>query len=299
VYFFEMLLFMLYCIGIMSLTESILMNGPDFMVWLPDYMVWLMTGLAVLIALPLVYITHWLATRTYETSSKAPLPTFDAWVDYCFTRGDQDFHADPNGSDYAVVQARSAPFLNIDPPVLANYVIALFENPEFIADKYTDDQIGKAVWFLFGTGSEYFYDLRSDDIEQSLQVRCICSVETLYLRLFDRVCCMRGKNPNGEYGDTEPDSAVSMIWDMGCMNGAIIDGKQWPHLVKPGLQVLENVLMKSRTSTCMVSALHGLGHILNFHPQHCKRIIDGFLAEREVPEHVHDYALAARSGCIL
>lgn len=230
--------------------------------------------------------------------SKASLPGFDEWVDYCFTRGDEDFHAGLNGPDYAVVRARSAPFLNIDPPVLADYIITLFENPEYIADKYTDDQIGKAVWFLFGQGSDYFYDLLSEDVEKSLQVRCMCSVETLYLRLFDRVCCMRGREPNGEYIRTEPDSAVYMIWDMGHIAGWIND-KQFPHLFNTGLQVLENVLMKCRTSTCMNSALHGLGHIHSVHPQHCERIIDRFLSEREIQEEVHDNALAARSGGIL
>ena len=267
------------------------MNGLDFGIWC-------ITGLTVLIALSL--FIHWLRAQRREAFSKALLPTFDAWVDYCFTQADQDFHAGPYGPDHAVVQARSVLFLNIDPPVLADYIITLFENPEFIANQYTDDQIGKAVWFLFGLGSDYFHDLLSDSVEKSLQVRCMYSVETLYLRLFDRVCCMRGENPKGEYLDTEPDGAVHMIWDMGHIAGWV-DDKRFPHLFEPGLQVLENILMKSRTSTCMLSALHGLGHIFSFDPRHqyCERLIDRFLSEREVTEEVHDYAIAARSGGVL
>ncbi len=73
---------------------------------------------------------------------------------------------------------------------------------------------------------------------------------------------------------------------------------KWPHLVKPGLRVLENVLMKYKTSTCMASALHGLGHIRDDEPRPFGRIIDRFLSERDAPGWTRDYARDARTGCI-
>ncbi len=75
------------------------------------------------------------------------VPTFDEWVEYCFTRGYREFNRDPDlpESDDADTASR---FLCLNPVTLGEYLIALFGAPTFIADRYTDDQIGDAVWFL-------------------------------------------------------------------------------------------------------------------------------------------------------
>ena len=172
--------------------------------------------------------------------------------------------------------------------------------PESIADRYTYNQIADAVWFLFGVASGYFHDVLSDKVEIATQVACMRSVESFYLRLLDRVCCLRAGDPDGQYaGELKVDGAVFMIWEMDCIEGGIMYGEKWPHLVKPGFRVLERVLMKCRTSTCMMSVLHGLGHLHDSHPQQCEGIIDAFLAERRAPDWVRDYACDARTGHIL
>ena len=120
-------------------------------------------------------------TRTAGTLTFMPgdrEPGFDEWVDYCFTRGYSDFHADWEGPDAAELEAREDRFLRLDPPLLASHMIKLLESPEFIVDRYADDQIGDAVWFLFGVASGYFHDLRSEALDLGTQVACLRSVES-------------------------------------------------------------------------------------------------------------------------
>ncbi len=73
---------------------------------------------------------------------------------------------------------------------------------------------------------------------------------------------------------------------------------QHPHLVEPGFGVLETVLAKCRTSSCLMSALHGLGHIQMENPRRVEQIIDEFLSKRQIPMWLHEYAMSARKGAV-
>jgi hypothetical protein len=229
--------------------------------------------------------------------SDLPAPTFDEWVEYSFTHGHADFHAKPGSPDYDVSESRAGRFLVLRPEILARFVIRLFRAPAFIADRYDDDQIASAIWFLFGIASEYFHDLRSPAVPRDLQVECISSVATLYTDLFDLVCCRRGTDPEGDYtNESGVDGAVYMIWDMDYIEGAVIFPEKFPHLVEPGFHVLRTILDHCRTSSCQVSALHGLGHIYHDHPHRAEQMIDRFLGNRSVAAWVREYAQAARRG---
>jgi hypothetical protein len=79
-----------------------------------------------------------------------------------------------------------------------------------------------------------------------------------------------------------------------------------PHLVEPGIEVLESVLRNCRTSACRVSALHGIGHIYFTHNQggskeialRLQEIIDAFTDREDLPEWLRDYAAHAREGYV-
>lgn len=224
-------------------------------------------------------------------------PSFDEWVEYCFTQGYADFRS-ADIEDEAYV-AREERFLGLDPVLLAGYIVRLFRAPSFIADRYTDEQIGQATWFLFGVASEYFSELIAAGIPQDLQVECITSMATLYTDLFDRVCGRRGEDPDTDYCNAlEVDGAVYMIWDMGSHVGAIMFPEKTEYLVQPGFDVLDAVLTRCRTSSCLISALHGLGHLKHYHPQRVEQVIDRFLATRRPPAWVREYATQARTGYI-
>ncbi len=220
-------------------------------------------------------------------------PSFDEWVDYCFTRAHADFGAYARDDD---ARERSDRFGALDITTVARHLVRLFRSPAFIADQYTDDQIGAALWFLFGIGSGYFTELRDDAVPRDLQADCMASVSTLYAGLLDHVCCRRGTDPDSDYSDgPRLDVAVYMIWDMDCIEGGVAH----THLVNPGFEVLATVLKQCRTSTCRISALHGLGHLHRYHSDRVERIIDQFLTRDDVPDWLRGYATRARTGMVL
>lgn len=234
-------------------------------------------------------------------------PSFEDWVEYCFTLGYGDFHAGPKLSDYEQVEARLRRFVELPPALLAKYVIRLFRDPAFIAERYRDDRIGDATWFLFGIPSEYFRALRTDAVSHQRQSTCISTVTALYTELYDRVCCERGADPGGDYtNDRGVDGAVYMIWDMDSIEGAILSAEETPHLVEPCFAVLETALMKCRTSSCQKSALHGLGHVRMHHQNRnsalagrAREIIERFLTTRRPVAWLRKHAEAAMVGGIL
>jgi hypothetical protein len=224
-------------------------------------------------------------------------PSFDEWVEYCFTQGYADFRLECGSPGYDEADSRAERFVGLDPRTLAGYLRRLFSAPAALAERYTDGQIAGATWFLFGCASEYFSALRSAVVPPDEQVACMASVATLYTDLYDRICCKRASDPDGEHTNTvEVDMAVYMIWDMDCIAGAIIHPKEAPHLLEPTFAVLDTVLRRCRTSTCQISALHGLGHVHEYHPQRTERMIDAFLAGRRPADWVREYARWARVG---
>lgn len=231
---------------------------------------------------------------------KHPAPSFDDWVEYCFTQGYADFNFGSGGSGYEEADVRADKFCCFDPIVLADYVTTLFGSPGFIAQRYSDQQIADATSYLFGLASSYFSYLFSKAVPDETQVRCMDLVATLYTDLFDLVCGKRGTDPDTHYTNSlSVDIAVYMIWDVGNIGGWVMFTGSCPHLAESGFGVLETVLEKCRTSSCLMSALHGLGHIQWENPDRVERIIDDFLSSRQVPVWLHKYALSAREGAVL
>lgn len=227
------------------------------------------------------------------------VPTFEEWTEYCFTLGRSDFSnsADDLGS---VPEGRVRRFLSLSPRTTAEYVTRLFENSRDLAARYTPDQIGDATWFIFGIASEYFREVRSPANPVHLQLRCFESVTTLYLDLYDKLCNHKGFDWKDCSGDQELDGAVYMIWDMSCIEGAVLFPEESPLLFDAGLAILKTVLARCRTGSCLKSALHALGHVHTFHPEHAEKIIGDFLdlREHELPEWLADYAEQARVGSV-
>lgn len=231
-------------------------------------------------------------------------PSFDQWVQYAFTKAVDDFW-ERSGDVEDVVRFREASFLDLDPVCVTEYLTRLFESPAFIADRYSNDQIADATSFLFGIGSEYFLEVQSNAVPADLQARCIRSVTRLYTDLYDRVCGQRGTDPDSDLRETcKVDGAVYMIWDMNYLECTVMFPERNRHLVEPGIEVLETVLRRCRTSACRVSALHGIGHIRCAHEyggdgtivERLKGIVDEFVRVRDLPDWLREYAACARDG---
>lgn len=223
--------------------------------------------------------------------SKSVQPSFDQWVQHAFTK--------------VVDDSCEAAFGDLDPVCVTQFLTKLFESPAFIADRYSNDQIADATWFLFGIDSEYLLNVQSSSVPADMQARCIRSIATLYTDMYDRVCGRRGSDPDTDLRETtEVDGAVYMIWDMNYVECTVMFPDRNPHLVEPGIEVLETVLQECRTSACRVSALHGIGHIRcareydgdRVIAERLKAIIDEFVHGRDLPDWLGEYAACARDG---
>ena len=148
--------------------------------------------------------------------------------------------------------------------------------------------------------------LRDRSVAIEEQVRCVRGVATCYTDLFERVCCNRGVDPDLElFEQSEIDGAVYMMWDMDCFEGTLAHPQDNPHLIEPGLFVLESALMRCRTSTCRVSALHGIGHLYSrFEDEkdpladRLRELVDRFVASTTMPDWLAEYAACARDGYV-
>jgi hypothetical protein len=195
-------------------------------------------------------------------------PSFEKWVDYCFTQGYDDFFdRSPDGPSAITARCMRLArqdFARMDPIRVTEYLIRLFEDPAFVVDRYTDDQIADAVGLIFGSGgSNSIYDAFDETVSTDLQVRFMRSIATLYTELFDRVCGRRASDLESSLND-RVDGAVAMIWDVCCLDGALRAPDTWPHLVDPSLDVLGVVLTRCRTKACLDSAPWGIHDICRF-----------------------------------
>lgn len=224
------------------------------------------------------------------------MPTFEQWREYCFTQG----HADFSTFDDAAASERAERFLSIPAPTAADYLCTLFENAAALEALYTPDQIGDATWFIFGVGSGYFGDIRCQGASHDQQVRVYGSMLRMYTDLYDRLCNQRGRSLDDHTGSDKLDIAVFMIWDMGCVEGAVMFPDTSPHLVEPGFATLRGILERCNTGSCLKGALHALGHLRDYHPERAGELIDRFISARGpgLPTWLIGYAERARSGCV-
>jgi hypothetical protein len=227
--------------------------------------------------------------------SNNPIPTFDEWVSYCFTKGRADFNT-LEGKSWRYNARRLERYTLLPPVVLADYAIRLFSDPFRLVNNFTDERIADGAWFLFSCESGYPNAWFSKQVAFDRRIEVMRSIVDLYVNCFDLVCNRRGADPDGFYTNTLPvDIAVGMIWDM--QSG--IDCAMHSGLEGSGFEVLEAALFRCRTASCKGSSLHGLGHLVDAYPDRARSMIDRFLTLPNQPEHLREYALEARTGRIL
>lgn len=230
-------------------------------------------------------------------------PPFEEWSRYCFTLGradSRDLSMDP------VIEARAACYCRLDPEILTKYLTRLFKSSASLADKYSDQQLTDATWFVFGADPEFISTVRLANVPRPLQIECVTSMGMLYTDLFDPRCARRDTLSLRTLNDFDPlESAVFTIWDMGCVELLLYAPDKTPHLVDPALGVLETVLTKCRSAACIASALHAIGHIRMIdNPDQdpigrsAGALLDALVATRPLPAPLLEYAAAARTGNI-
>lgn len=207
--------------------------------------------------------------------------TFEQWRDCCFlTQGDE-------------------PALEV-PGKTVQHLTQLFQSADSLVRLYSAEQIARGVWYIFGIESGMFHHVTDQYVAHARAAEVYASMETMYRSCFDVLCNAGGTTMDDLSETAQLDGAVYMIWDMDCVESPIIFPDRAPHLVDPAFRTLETVLFESRTTACMKSALHALGHLVPYHRERCGAIFAGFFRERgrSVPEWLFEYASAARTGMV-
>jgi hypothetical protein len=227
------------------------------------------------------------------------VPTFEEWVINAFMgkpwMREEYFGGEkrPSGSPFT---AAWGDYYCPNAAILAEYMARLFEQPEYLAQEYTAEQLDAAFWFIFGVQSSYCITAREPEVPIRLQIRWVIAIKNLYARLFASVCSEHLGHLNETNGHPL-NSAVYMMWDMDCLEGAaLFPEKNGGMLVEPVFEVLRHAL-GLRHAASQESALHGLSHLHWAHPQRVERTIDEYLARGGAarPELI-DYAITAREG---
>lgn len=220
-------------------------------------------------------------------------PSFDEWVAYCFEQAAIDFKSYSDESS----ERRERFTWDLRPPFVVDSLTRLLESPRFVAERYSDDQIARGIEFIFGSRSEYLASMRTDEVPADAAVRCMRSIATCYIDLFDRVCNARGAKPQEDMRDASAlDETVWRIWDMDCLEGAIMFPAEYPHLEAPGMWVLETILERCKTSTCLASALSGLGSIMQVRYEddafgdRAEEIFKRFRKRKDIPRWLKKYS---------
>lgn len=181
-------------------------------------------------------------------------PGFDEWLDYCFTRGLDDFHA--RGPDSDAHDERIARFESYS-PAIGGHIVRLFESPAFLADRFTDDQLAAGIRYIFGAPSQHFIGMKAEAPRELIE-RCVRASLTVFTDLFDPVCVRREERASGERPPDSIEQAVIDIWDSGYDAVAMPQNASEAEF-EAGLFVIEGVLERCRSAACRLSALEGIG----------------------------------------
>lgn len=157
------------------------------------------------------------------------------------------------------------------------------------------ERVGRAIGYAFGVQTAHWHDI--DKVPTAVGRDALFALFDLYRDCFARHLPGAGHVVGGA-GDPLGMSCY-MLWDMdGGLESIPMFGKP-AELVDPCFHVLEQALTLA-SEPCWESALHGLGHIQPYHTARTQRIIDRFVRRqgRALPEHIAEYAGAAREGLV-
>lgn len=172
----------------------------------------------------------------------------------------------------------------------------LFRDPVTALAALSDEEIGVGLWSVLDSGGAGTVMCLNDAaLALDDRISCIRSIPVVYHELFVPRCAERLGHRSEQGGRLE--MACYMFWDVAAFGGP--PGVREGNLLEDAvLDVLEDVLRIGHAA-CQESAIHGLGHRVQRHPERVPAILDRWLrAGAARDERLRDYAAAARSGCI-
>jgi hypothetical protein len=183
------------------------------------------------------------------------------------------------------------------PEQAVDHLARLFENPELLADEFSDSQIAQGLYYLIDNGAGgYCRFLTDGSVPLDARTACIEAFSTLFARLF-QPRCEPVLSHLDEPGANPLNRICYMWWDIMPIGAATAPIPADP--IHQGCLAEMRETLRLPNPACQESALHGLGHWAGAYPEFAAVTVDAYLAANPKlrPELVR-YAQAARSGCI-
>jgi hypothetical protein len=227
-------------------------------------------------------------------------PTFHQWLKWAFEHaGETEWNSEWSHTSYTWESGR---WLEQSPAVGLEFVSKLFENPLEYLSSYSDEQINEGLFFIVSTArSAHFYCLVEGDVDIALRRRCIRSIEVLTRELLAPRCS------DNVWIYTKPLNHIcDLLWDLVvyCSNSTDLNsnGALWgvrnPEIDEEVLDTLSHILAMPSVA-CQQSALHGLGHLVDFSGLGSS-VIQQFLDDNpDLRSDLREYAQTALVGKVM
>ncbi len=215
---------------------------------------------------------------------------FELWVKYILV-------IEPK-QDYTDIEVLSRRFdWDVYPEVELDYLSRLFAKPVESTEAYSDEQINAGLWTIV---THYTHVLYDESLPFESRIQTLKNIYTVYEQIFAPRCTSETSAYKTEIGEhVNPlNSICYMWWDIIPLYGKSAQPER--EVLDPYcIEVMERTL-KLKSIACQEGALHGLGHWAYAYPEKVQPIIDAYLTrEKTLLPELRQYALAARSGCVL
>mgnify|MGYP007059411052 CR=1 FL=1 len=158
---------------------------------------------------------------------------------------------------------------------------------------YSRDQIGIGLQYIYSNSCSDLPFCYVNAGDNQRRVDGIRNMIHLYMNFFERHCSPSVGNI-GNSIDGAIEYVCYMLWDVIVLN----PGSSSPEMIDAGLDVMQHAL-GSTNESCIVSAIHGLGHWVDGAPRSVE-VLEGWLRRPTTQsDDILRYARQATTGCIM
>ncbi|MCE5229286.1 hypothetical protein LLG95_06775 [bacterium] len=209
---------------------------------------------------------------------------FDRWVKGIFDQPIHDYAGDIYDDNELIRDLHASDLVVLD------FIDDVLIHPERLAP-YSSDQIGQGFdYFFCPSVSDIPHAYLNKEIPLLRRKAAVENLRFLYSNYFERLCSSWIMEVGGGKGQIA--EICYMLWDV----FTVCPDHCEEEIVEAGINVMREALYSENLS-CVVSALHGLGHWKIFGARGItKMIFDWLCARPDLPEFVVDYAQNAMHG---
>lgn len=185
-------------------------------------------------------------------------------------------------------------YIEISDELLVHHLCKLFKSPSEYLARYSNDQIGQGLTYLFNASCSNFSHQIIRCENKTLTTEFIATIPNLYTNLLEQRCEPILSHTNTNKVPNLLNTTCYMLWDSTPLL-LWYDDKERQVLICEKLAEILN----SKNIACVESALHGLGHLQMYNKKLVSEVIDRFLNSTTIiNESLIAYANNAKSGYI-